>query len=64
MKWIKTKDELPEEGSHVQCFCPTFCPTGQMTGVFELGRFNLEGYGDGTKYVTHWMPLFDEPAQL
>ena len=62
MKWIKTKDELPENGRWVLTFTKSEHFTAQDWNAsimeFADNRFQAGCY----KQPTHWMPLPKPPT--
>jgi len=62
MEWISVKDELPENGKYVLCWCSL---DGYVIDCFDcMVGDEAWFYGTRDEYrssVTHWMPLPKEP---
>lgn len=68
MSWIKTTDQLPQDHEHVLIW---YLRAGwdNSPGVYigyyisSLDEFRVLGaMGDCRNFITHWMPMPDEPA--
>ena len=66
-EWISVDDRLPEEGEYVLCVLKGFNYGGkiQVCKFVPADKFkdkpHFEHFRNGFPYVTHWMPLPQQP---
>lgn len=62
-RWISITERLPDDGMWVLCYCRTnqydICHLQKQRKTW----FDRSWSGYGFYYVTHWMPLPDQPKE-